>query len=60
MTDEQKRSVSQAKKDYWALISPEERSQRASNIAKAKWANMTPQERSAHAQVMRAGHNKNK
>lgn len=46
------RTKSQARKDYWATITPEERTNRASNLAKAKWAQMTPQERSNHGKMM--------
>lgn len=49
---------SEAKKAYWASISPEERSSRASITAKAKWAAMTEQEKSKHGVMMAAARNK--
>ena len=59
MDTPEKRTKSQARKDYWASITPEERSQRASNIAKAKWAQMTPRQRSEHGSLMvKARYNK--
>jgi len=56
-TPTEKRSKSQARKDYWASITPEERSKRASATAKAKWAQMTPQERSNHGKMMISARN---
>lgn len=53
----QKRSKSQARKDYWATISPEERKRRASKTAKAKHAKLTPQQRKRHALVMLSARN---
>lgn len=48
----EKRTKSQARKDYWASITPEERSLRASKTAKAKWSQMTVQQRSEHGKKM--------
>jgi hypothetical protein len=49
-----KRSKSQAKKDYWKTISPEERSRRSRALALIKSSKMTVKEKSDHAKMMRS------
>jgi len=41
-----------ARRNRWAKISPEERSEMMSRIATTKWANKTKQERIDHAMKM--------
>ena len=48
----EKRSKSQAKKDYWALKTQEERSEHARKAALAKSKKMTVKEKSDHAKMM--------
>ncbi len=40
---------SDARKNYWANISVEERQKRASKMAKGRWARTTPEQRSEYA-----------
>jgi hypothetical protein len=52
------RSKSQAKKDYWKNITPEERSSRARRIALIKQSKMTQKEKTDHARMMLKAKNK--
>lgn len=48
----QKRTLSQARKDYWASIPKEQRSEHARHAAKAKAKKMTTKQRSNHGKMM--------
>lgn len=58
ITKKTKRSKSEARRAYWATLTPEERSARLRKVATIKARNMTPEQRRAHAMVMVAGRKK--
>ncbi len=48
LTPEQRKAISDARKRYWANLTPEQRAEHSRNISKGlqeRWANYTPQER---------------